>query len=67
VTAVARQALSRLDRLAWQGAGWFLMTVMLLVLTMSMPFVAGPALLGRVVGSRACSTCDVRFPHNGFG
>jgi hypothetical protein len=31
---------------AWQGAGWFLMTLMLLVLTMSMPGLAGPALFG---------------------
>jgi hypothetical protein len=31
---------------AWQGAGWFLFTLMLLVLTMSMPSLAGPALLG---------------------
>ncbi|MDT5018355.1 MAG: hypothetical protein QOD39_4515 [Mycobacterium sp.] len=30
----------------WQGAGWFLMTLMLLVLTMSMPGLAGPALFG---------------------
>ena len=28
---------------AWQGAGWFLMTLMLLALTMSMPPLAGPA------------------------
>jgi hypothetical protein len=27
----------------WQGAGWLLMTLMLLVLTMSMPSLAGPA------------------------
>jgi hypothetical protein len=26
---------------AWQGAGWFLMTLMLLVLTMSLPTLAG--------------------------
>ncbi|WP_431306112.1 hypothetical protein [Mycobacterium hubeiense] len=26
---------------AWQGAGWFLMTLMLLVLTMSLPALAG--------------------------
>jgi hypothetical protein len=32
---------------AWQGAGWFLMTLMLLVLTMSMPALAGPAVFGR--------------------
>jgi hypothetical protein len=31
---------------AWQGAGWFLFTLMLLVLTMSMPALAGPALFG---------------------
>ena len=31
---------------AWQGAGWFLLTLMLLVLTMSMPALAGPALFG---------------------
>jgi hypothetical protein len=31
---------------AWQGAGWFLFTMMLLVLTMSMPALAGPALFG---------------------
>jgi hypothetical protein len=31
---------------AWQGAGWFLLTLMLLVLTMSMPALAGPAVLG---------------------
>ena len=31
---------------AWQGAGWFLMTLMLLVLTMSLPTLAGPALGG---------------------
>lgn len=30
----------------WQGAGWFLFTLMLLVLTMSMPALAGPALFG---------------------
>jgi hypothetical protein len=29
---------------AWQGAGWFLLTLMLLVLTTSMPALAGPAL-----------------------
>jgi uncharacterized membrane protein len=27
---------------AWQGAGWFLFTLMLLMLTMSMPALAGP-------------------------
>jgi hypothetical protein len=31
---------------AWQGAGWFLFTLMLLVLTMSLPALAGPALGG---------------------
>jgi hypothetical protein len=31
---------------AWQGAGWFLFTLMLLVLTMSMPALAGPAVFG---------------------
>ncbi|HZN85009.1 MAG TPA: hypothetical protein VFC01_35730 [Mycobacterium sp.] len=31
---------------AWQGAGWFLFTLMLLVLTMSMPSLAGPAVFG---------------------
>ncbi|HJT94859.1 MAG TPA: hypothetical protein VJ777_23475 [Mycobacterium sp.] len=31
---------------AWQGAGWFLMTLMLLVLTMTMPALAGPAVFG---------------------
>ena len=31
---------------AWQGAGWFLLTLMLLVLTMSMPPLAGPAVFG---------------------
>ena len=30
---------------AWQGAGWFLFTLMLVVVTMSMPAVAGPAVL----------------------
>jgi hypothetical protein len=30
----------------WQGAGWFLLTLMLLVLTMSLPTLAGP-LFGR--------------------
>jgi hypothetical protein len=30
----------------WQGAGWFLFTLMLLVLTMSMPALAGPAVFG---------------------
>ena len=31
---------------AWQGVGWFLLTMMLLVLTMSMMPIAGPALVG---------------------
>jgi hypothetical protein len=31
---------------AWQGAGWFLMTLMVLVLTTSTPAVAGPGLFG---------------------
>ena len=31
---------------AWQGAGWFLLTLMLLVLTISMPVIAGPAVFG---------------------
>ena len=31
---------------AWQGAGWFLFTLMLLVLTMSMPALAGPSVFG---------------------
>jgi hypothetical protein len=31
---------------AWQGVGWVLITMTLLVLTMSLPEVAGPALLG---------------------
>jgi hypothetical protein len=31
---------------AWQGAGWFLFTLMMLVLTMSMPALAGPAVFG---------------------
>ena len=31
---------------AWQGVGWFLLTMMLLVLTMSMPPLAGPAVFG---------------------
>jgi hypothetical protein len=31
---------------AWQGAGWFLFTLMLLMLTMSMPTLAGPAAFG---------------------
>lgn len=29
---------------AWQGAGWFLMLLMLLVLTMGLPAMAGPVL-----------------------
>ena len=31
---------------AWQGAGWFLLMLMLLVVTMSMPALAGPAVFG---------------------
>ena len=31
---------------AWQGVGWFLMTLMLLALTMGMPGLAGPLLFG---------------------
>jgi hypothetical protein len=31
---------------AWQGVGWFLLTMMLLVLTMSLPRQAGSAVLG---------------------
>lgn len=31
---------------AWQGAGWFLMTLMVLTLTMGVPPIAGPALTG---------------------
>jgi hypothetical protein len=31
---------------AWQGAGWFLVTMTLLVLAMSMPPLAGPAMFG---------------------
>jgi hypothetical protein len=31
---------------AWQGAGWFLLTLMLLVMTMSVPTLAGPAVFG---------------------
>jgi hypothetical protein len=30
----------------WQGVGWFLLTLMMLALTMSMPPLAGPALFG---------------------
>ncbi len=30
----------------WQGAGWFLMMVMLLTLTMGFPPIAGPGLVG---------------------
>jgi hypothetical protein len=30
----------------WQGAGWFLLTLMLLTLTMSFPLLAGPVLGG---------------------
>lgn len=32
---------------AWQGVGWFLLTMMLLVLMMSMPPLAGSAVFGR--------------------
>jgi hypothetical protein len=31
---------------AWQGAGWFLLILMLLTLTMGAPIIAGPALAG---------------------
>jgi len=31
---------------AWRGAGWLLLTLMLVVLTMSMPALAGPAVFG---------------------
>jgi hypothetical protein len=31
---------------AWQGAGWFLFTLMLLMLATSMPPLAGPAMFG---------------------
>lgn len=31
---------------AWQGAGWFLLLLMLLTLTMGLPPIAGPALGG---------------------
>lgn len=31
---------------AWQGAGWFLLMLMLLTLTMGAPPIAGPALAG---------------------
>jgi uncharacterized membrane protein len=31
---------------AWQGAGWFLFTLMLLILVLSMPALAGPAVFG---------------------
>ncbi|MFG1930465.1 hypothetical protein ACGFK1_07380 [Mycobacterium sp. NPDC048908] len=31
---------------AWQGAGWFLLALMGLVSTLSMPALAGPALFG---------------------
>jgi hypothetical protein len=30
----------------WQGVGWVLMTMMLILLTMSMPSLAGPAVFG---------------------
>ncbi|GBE65735.1 hypothetical protein MFM001_21970 [Mycobacterium sp. MFM001] len=31
---------------AWQGAGWFLLMLMLVTLTMGVPPIAGPALAG---------------------
>lgn len=31
---------------AWQGAGWFLLTLTLFVVTMSMPALAGPTVFG---------------------
>jgi hypothetical protein len=31
---------------AWQGAGWFLLTLMVVALTMGAPWIAGPALVG---------------------
>jgi len=31
---------------AWQGAGWFLLMLMLVGLTMGVPPIAGPALFG---------------------
>ena len=37
---------NRESRWAWQGAGWVLFTLMLLVLAMGMPSVAGPAVFG---------------------
>jgi hypothetical protein len=37
---------NRETRWAWQGAGWFLFTLMLLALTVSMPSLAGPAVFG---------------------
>ena len=52
---------------AWQGAGWFLMTLMLLVLTMSLPTLAGSAGEGACVVTNIRPTSDVRFPDNGFG
>jgi hypothetical protein len=30
----------------WQGAGWFLFSMMMLVLVMGLPAIAGPAILG---------------------
>lgn len=30
----------------WQGAGWFLLSAMMLVLTTSLPAIAGPSILG---------------------
>ena len=31
---------------AWRGAGWFLLILMLLALTMGLPIIAGPAIGG---------------------
>jgi hypothetical protein len=31
---------------AWQGAGWFLLMLMLVTLTMGLPLIAGPVLAG---------------------
>ena len=46
---------------AWQGAGWFLMTLMLLVLTMSLPTLAGPALGGVACVCHTISALPVMF------
>ena len=51
---------------AWQGAGWFLMTLMLLVLTMSLPTLAGIGVMS-VRWSNIGPTSDVRFADNGSG